>query len=155
MKRFKWPLWLIGVGLIMIGLGQISKAFAQTQPPEIIEPFNAKVSWEPPVQNVDGSDLPECDQSHEHQTPTDPDCLDGFKLHVGEASGDYDETIDIPEQWLRTYTYDGTARGEVEVYMVMTAYDSGGDESANSGEVSKVLTGEPVPTGDRPLIFIE
>lgn len=105
----------------------------------------ALLRWEPPTQNVDGSDLPECPPGHVEGDPTDPDCLDGFVAHYGTESRNYTETITIEDQAQRELLLQTLP--PATYFFAMTAYDSGGDVSAYSGEVSKTIvdSSPPVP----------
>ena len=84
----------------------------------------AVLSWDPPTTNTDGSSL------------TD---LAGFKAYYGTASGNYGIIIDVGNVF--TYTVTGLSNGTY--YFVVTAYDTSGNESGFSNEVSKTISGAP------------
>src|SRR3972149_5909585 len=71
----------------------------------------AILTWDPPTTNTDGTPL------------TD---LAGYKIHYGTTSGNYTTVIDV---------------GNVTTYFATTAYDSSGNESGYSNEVSKTISG--------------
>ena len=106
----------------------------------------ATVTWEPPWLNTDG-------------TP----CTDlaGFRLPMGTSSGTYLKTFDIgmglettipcttnptPGCFRREFTVSGLAPDTY--YVVVTAYDTSGNESAPSNEVSKAFASDGTLPGD-------
>lgn len=110
----------------------------------------AHLKWDAPVKNVDDTDLPECPSDHVEGTPTTPKCLDGFIFYWGLGTRDYMANLKIEDQAQRALIF---ADQPLDTYFfAMTAYNSGGDESAFSGEVSKTLT-EPV--GPLPPSFVQ
>src|SRR3989344_2041700 len=84
----------------------------------------AVLSWDPPTTNTDGSWL------------TD---LGGYRLYYGTASGNYGSVIDAGN--VITHTVTGLSNGTY--YFVVTAYDTSGNESGFSNEVSKTISGAP------------
>ncbi|MBZ0156183.1 MAG: fibronectin type III domain-containing protein, partial [Alphaproteobacteria bacterium] len=82
---------------------------------------SAALSWDAPTTNTDGSPL------------TD---LAGYKLYYGTSSGSYSQTINVGTT--SSYTVTGLLGGTY--YFAVTAYDSEGNESAYSNEVSKAFT---------------
>jgi hypothetical protein len=85
-------------------------------------PGTATLSWEAPLQNVDGSALT---------------ALTGYKIHYGKKPGSYSETISIDTVAMTTYVIDGLAAGTY--YFAITAVSSGGLESEFSGEASTTI----------------
>lgn len=81
------------------------------------------IAWTAPTTNTDGSTL------------TD---LDGYKIHYGTASGIYTQTIDVGN--VTTYEVMGLNEGST-YYFATTAYDTSGNESTYSNEVSKTVSG--------------
>jgi hypothetical protein len=81
----------------------------------------ATLSWDAPVENVDGSTL------------TD---LSGFRVYYGSASRSYDQSIEIADA---TATELVLNLSPETYYFAMTAYDAEGNESAFSNEVSKTI----------------
>ena len=81
---------------------------------------SATLSWDAPTTNTDGTEL------------TD---LAGYKVYYGTSSGVYDNVIDVAEG--TTYTL--TNISPATYYLVVTAYDEGGNESDYSNEVSKTI----------------
>jgi hypothetical protein len=102
----------------------------------------AHLRWDAPVKNVDDTDLPQCPSDHVEGTPTTPNCLDGFILYWGIAPRDYMANLKLEDQAQRDLIFANQPL-DVEYFFALTAYNSSGDESAFSGEVSKTLT-EPV-----------
>ena len=81
----------------------------------------AKVfEWDPPSTNTDGTTL---------------DDLGGYKIHCGTASGVYTIIINILNTCC-SYNPGNQLTEGVVYYCVMTAYDTIGNESPNSNEVS-------------------
>ncbi len=82
-------------------------------------PGLATLTWNAPATNTDGTPL------------TD---LSGYKIYYGTASGNYSQTIDVGGITSSTVSNltDGTT-----YYFAVTAYDTSGNESAYSNEVSK------------------
>src|SRR3990170_6672109 len=83
----------------------------------------AVLTWDPPTTNTDGTPL------------TD---LAGYKIHYGTTSGNYTTVIDVGN--VTTYTVTNLTNN-VTYYFATTAYDSSGNESGYSNEVSKTITG--------------
>ena len=89
------------------------------------------LSWDAPNSNSDGTPL------------TD---LAGYKIYVSKSPGLYADSIDVGNVLTKTLTNfcEGT------YYFVATAYDTSGNESAYSNEVSKAINIAPAaPTGLR------
>lgn len=82
-------------------------------------PSNVTLSWVPPTENADGSVLVD---------------LKGYKVHYGSASKDYSDTIQVTNAGLTTYVVQNLAAGKY--YFAVTAYNSAGQESSLSPEVS-------------------
>jgi hypothetical protein len=82
-------------------------------------PSNVTLSWVPPTENADGSSLVD---------------LKGYKVHYGSASKDYSDTIQVANAGLTTYVVQNLAAGKY--YFAVTAYNSAGQESSLSPEVS-------------------
>jgi Putative Ig domain len=80
---------------------------------------NVTLSWQAPTENADGSTL------------TD---LRGYKVHYGAASKSYSQTIQVPNAGLTTYVVENLAAGKY--YFAVTAYNSAGEESTLSPEIS-------------------
>lgn len=97
----------------------------------------AILTWDYPTTNADGSAL------------TD---LAGFKSYYGTASGNYSAVIDTgfatctTASPCSTSTYTVTNLSNSTYYFAVTAYDTAGNESDFSNEVSKIISGTP-PTG--------
>ena len=83
----------------------------------------AILTWDPPTTNTDGTPL------------TD---LTGYKIHYGTTSGNYTTVIDVGN--VTTYTVTNLTNN-VTYYFATTAYDTSGNESGYSNEVSKTITG--------------
>ena len=82
----------------------------------------ALLSWMPPTENTDGSQL---------------DDLAGYRIHYGTSSGSYSDTIDIDTPGLSSYLIENLASSTW--YFSMTAVNSSGVESSFSTEVSKTI----------------
>jgi len=82
------------------------------------------LQWDAPTENVDGSALSD---------------LKGYKVHYGQESNSYEDTIEIANPGLTTYVVDNLPSGTY--YFAVTAYNSNGHESTLSGEVSTQVDG--------------
>lgn len=89
------------------------------------------LSWTAPTTNADNTPL------------TD---LGGFNIYYGTAPGNYSQNIDVGN--VTTYQVDNLTMG-VTYYFVTTAYDTSGNESGYSNEISKTI---PVPDTAPPVI---
>ncbi len=83
---------------------------------------SATVSWTAPATNADGTAL------------TD---LDGFYVHYGMSSGSYSRTATVDDENATSLQIDSLDAGSW--YFVVTAFDTAGNESAASSEVSKAV----------------
>jgi trimeric autotransporter adhesin len=81
---------------------------------------NATIFWDAPTTNADGTVL------------TD---LAGYRIYYGTSPGDYPSNIDVGN--VTTYVFSNLAAGTY--YLVITAYDTSGNESSYSNEISKTL----------------
>ncbi|MBE0427920.1 MAG: DUF1566 domain-containing protein [Nitrospirae bacterium] len=88
---------------------------------------HAALLWEPPTKNEDGTQL------------TD---LAGYKIYYGTSSGNYSRSIDVGD--VTTYTVDNLTDG-LTYYFTSTAYDTSGNESKYSNEVSKAMSSSMTP----------
>ncbi len=80
---------------------------------------NVTLSWQAPTQNADGSPLVD---------------LKGYKVHYGAASKTYSDTIQVANAGITTYVVQNLEAGKY--YFAVTAYNSAGQESSLSPEVS-------------------
>jgi hypothetical protein len=80
---------------------------------------NVTLSWQAPTQNSDGSTLVD---------------LKGYKVHYGAASKTYSDTIQVANPGLTSYVVQNLAAGKY--YFAVTSYNSAGQESTLSSEVS-------------------
>jgi hypothetical protein len=80
---------------------------------------NVTLSWQAPTENADGSALVD---------------LKGYKVHYGSASKIYSDTIQVANPGLTTYVVQNLNAGKY--YFAVTAYNSAGQESSLSPEVS-------------------
>ncbi len=80
---------------------------------------SVSLAWEPPVENVDGTEL------------TD---LAGFRIYFGASSGSYTNMVEIADPAVTTATLDLSSG---DYHVVMTAFDMEGNESSYSNEVLK------------------
>lgn len=78
------------------------------------------LSWEPPTTNVDGSPV------------TD---LAGYRIYYGLSSRNYSWVIDVGN--VTTYKIENLSPNTY--YFTVTAYDTSGNESDYSNEVSKII----------------
>ncbi|MEW6600288.1 MAG: MopE-related protein [Nitrospirota bacterium] len=91
------------------------------------------LTWTPPTANDDGTPLND---------------LAGYNVYYGTSSGNYSESIDVGD--VLTYQVDNLSTG-VTYYFTTTAYDTSGNESGYSNEMSKTFpaidTSAPVISG--------
>jgi hypothetical protein len=104
--------------LVLFGCGRLSD---RGNMPPMPGAAALQLAWEVPTTNTDGTPL------------TD---LAGYKIHYGTAPGSYTTTIDVGNQ--TTYHLTGLPGGHT-YYMVVTAYDTSGNESTFSTEVHATL----------------
>ena len=83
---------------------------------------SATLSWYPPTQNDDGSPL------------TD---LAGYRVYWGPEPGKWENSVTVPNPGISTYVVDQLA--PAQWHFVVTAYTSGGIESAYSSSTSKTI----------------
>lgn len=82
----------------------------------------ATLSWEAPLQRVDGSPLTN---------------LAGFKLYYGTSAGDLSNVIQVADPGARSHVIDNLTVGTW--FFAASAYDQGGIESARSNVASKII----------------
>ena len=80
---------------------------------------NVTLSWQAPTTNADGSALVD---------------LKGYKVHYGTESKTYSDTIQVTNPGITTYVVDNLKAGKY--YFAVTAYNTAGQESSLSSEVS-------------------
>ena len=97
----------------------------------------ATLSWTPPTQNTDGSDLID---------------LAGCRLYYGTETGNYAQTIEIADPDATTYVVENLDPGTW--YFVSTAYNASGVESAYSNEASKTVADNTPPEPPSGLIVV-
>lgn len=83
---------------------------------------NAMISWSPPTERTDGSALSD---------------LAGYRIYYGTQSGNYTKSVTVNTAGVTSYTIEGLTPGTY--YFAVTAFDSGGSESAQSTPVSKKI----------------
>jgi hypothetical protein len=110
MQMYKPNINILSVLLAIIISLNASVAFASV----------VALSWNAPTANADGTTL------------TD---LDGYKIYYGTSSGDYSEYIDVGN--VLSYMVSDLENGVV-YYFAVTAYDTSGNESDHSNDVSGV-----------------
>jgi hypothetical protein len=98
--------------------GSAGSAVAMTT----VQVRSARLSWDAPTENVDGTTL------------TD---LDGFVVYYGSTSRNYTQTVDINDPDQTELQLDLTPG---DWFFAVTAKDADGNESAFSGEVSKTIS---------------
>ncbi|MDO8335764.1 MAG: MopE-related protein, partial [Candidatus Saccharibacteria bacterium] len=115
LRKLRYPYICLGLIVFLIIIFNTPTLFAA----------EALLSWDPPTTNADGTTL------------TD---LSGYIVHYGTESGNYISSIDVGN--VNTYTISTLTAG-VRYYFSATAYDTSGNESSYSNEVSANI---PVPT---------
>lgn len=84
---------------------------------------NIVLTWQPPTENADGSPLND---------------LAGYRVHYGNVSGVYTNVINVAN--INTCSVGDLPLGQT-VYFAVTAYDTSGNESGYSNEISTVISG--------------
>jgi hypothetical protein len=80
------------------------------------------LSWQPPTQRTDGSQL---------------DNLAGYRIMYGNAPGSYSNGVKLDNPGLTSYVVENLTQGTW--YFVMTAFDTTGAESDYSSVGSKTI----------------
>jgi len=80
------------------------------------------LSWDAPTENSDGTPLTN---------------LQGYKVHYGAQPGAYSDTIEVANPGLTMYVVQNLAAGTY--YFAISSYNSSGEESALSPEVSAMV----------------
>ncbi len=80
------------------------------------------LNWTPPTENTNGTPLTN---------------LSGYDIHYGTGSGDYTQTVSIPNPGIATYVVDNLRSGIY--YFTVTAVNSAGTESQLSSEVTATV----------------
>jgi hypothetical protein len=88
-------------------------------PPPSPTSGSAQLSWEAPTETVEGTAL----------------TLEGYRVYYGTSSAAYSESIDVGN--VTTTTISDLA--SATYYFAVTAYDTAGNESTLSGEVSALI----------------
>jgi len=107
----------------------VSDGTAQARLPEftvaVVQTGHASVtlSWEPPTENIDGTPLQN---------------LGGYKIHYGNASGDYSTTVPVSNPGITRYVIEGLGSGTY--FFAITALSGSGAESDFSAEVSTTIS---------------
>ena len=83
---------------------------------------SATLSWSPPTQNTDGTQLTN---------------LAGFRISYGKSAGALNQTIELGNSSVSTYTVTGLSSGTW--YFAVKAYNSAGAESSQSNTASKTI----------------
>ncbi len=82
--------------------------------------YSTTLSWNAPTSNADGSPIND---------------LGGYKIYYGKVSHSYSHSVDVGTN--TTYTIENLTAGTY--YFSVTAYDTSGNESGYSNEVSKIF----------------
>ena len=96
--------------------GQVSTGISQS--------YDLPLSWVAPMTRADGSPISLAD-------------IDGYRVYYGNSSGNYPDSVDVTDGDQTSVTVTGVTAGTY--YVVMTAYDINGLESAYSYEIIKTV----------------
>ena len=109
--------------VIRVSDGNKSRALPQFAI-NVVEHSSGSVSltWQPPTQNTDGSPLTN---------------LNGYRIHYGTQSGNYEAAIDIDNSSITRYVVENLAPGTY--FFAVSAVSQNGAESDLSGEASKTI----------------
>ncbi len=102
----------------------------------MVDAANISLQWTAPTTNADGTT---CDD------------LAGYKIHYGTTSGTYIEVIDVGN--VTAYTVESLADGTY--YFAATAYDTSGNVSDYSNEVSEEIAVSPSSPVDLLIVTIQ
>ncbi len=84
--------------------------------------------------------------------PNQENDLAGYKLHIGTLSGQYSETIDVKN----VTEYSLNVPENVKRFYALSAYDTGGNESAKTPELEYTLDPPPaIPKRFKPVTVIQ
>ena len=91
---------------------------------QVVEQTDGSVTlaWEPPTENTDGTALVN---------------LSGYRIHYGNASGNYDQIINVANAGVTRYVVDNLSPGTY--FFAISAVSSAGVESETSPEASKTI----------------
>jgi len=92
--------------------------------PSVLLAADVPLRWSAPLVNADGTPLRD---------------LAGFKIYYGNVSHSYDGSIDVGNV---TFSVVGNLGDGLTYYFSITAYDTSGNESGYSNEVSRYVTGD-------------
>lgn len=81
------------------------------------DPLSLTLDWTAPSERADGSSLDMAE-------------IESYRIYYGEASGDYQTTVDVADGSSQTYTMTMPAAGNY--FFVLTAVDTDGRESVYS-----------------------
>ena len=114
----KYSLIVAALATLLSGCGGSSSGGGSSDVSSGKGPGNATVSWIPPTENTDGSNL-----------GAD---LAGYRIYYGTSSGDYSNTLEIANPGLTSFVVEGL--DEATWCFVMTAVNTIGIESSFSEE---------------------
>ena len=108
---------------IIVGCGEVASVTSGLLP---VATGSVTLAWEPPTTNEDGSPLID---------------LAGFRVYYGTSSGDYIDVINVG--YFSSCSLDSLDELPTDqaLYFSVTAYDSFGNESAYSNEISAIIPG--------------
>jgi len=109
----------IAISLSLLGCGGSESSNAFRYP--ITGNGSVALSWQEPTLNEDGSTLND---------------LAGYRVHYGLSSGDYIEHVSVGNY--TTCSIDNLPEGE-QIFIVVTAYDTSGNESLPSNEIVTII----------------
>lgn len=87
--------------------------------------------------------------------PNSESDLAGYKVYYGNATGIYDTSVDVGNK--TNYTILGIVSGQ-GYFIAVTAYDTSGNESGYSSEISYIaidVTPPDAPTGTKVIVITQ
>ncbi len=103
----------------------------------------AYLSWDAPIENVDGSPLIKCVDRTPEEVTAELDCLDGYTIYYGTSPRVYDQPEILLNETVQDYVVEPSTVGTY--FFTLTANDLDGNESAFSNEVSKLIEETSIP----------
>ena len=121
----RWWIRFIAGTVAAFTISVLVAQVAHAQEAQIQASGTIDIEWQPPTENEDGSEL------------TD---LAGYTIKWGREAGQYTDSLTVDDAGQTTATLNlSTDRAETPYFIVMTARDEEGNESAHSNEVARLL----------------
>jgi len=140
---------MLSIFVVLCGLWLAPNLYAAEEGPD----DQVRVFWAAPTTDTEGGLLFDCPPDHVEGELATPVCLDGYTLHHGPSSGQYDTEVKITDQAAREVWLSGLPAGIR--FMAMKAYDSVGAYSEFSNEIAKIVDGPTTPPAPPVILEVE